>query len=305
MDEKEMLEQMVGKIEQVPERVEVLGLRQIPAGELEARARGILGECGKVFKVKLEGGSDRVVEADRTLIRLARGARLVIYHNSGAMRYTSGLAPLERLFEKIETREALVKLVERKVSRLNTKEWLGAGQRLVFENLWQVKASAADRSNKSVPLVLCRVVGAYRHFVGELPVWGAASFAVKLAAAGALDVLDLQVCQTNHEVIDEVEVLRPEQAARALLGQMATLWSGGKFSPGEFVEQASLRFGYFSLPKRKTQRLLAPVYVAAIQTGGDEPMARQFILAASEKNYLPVCELGTDPRQALLSRAGG
>ena len=304
MDEKEMLKQMVGKLEQVPERVEVLGLRQIPAEELEARARGIMRECGKVFKVKLEGG-DRVVEADRTLIRLPRGARLVIYHNSGAMRYSSGLAPLEALFEKVELREALVKLVERKVARLNTQEWLGAGQRLEFEKLWQVKASAADRSNKPIAPVLCRVVGAYRLFVGELPVWGPASFAVKLAAAGELDFLDLQVRQTNQEVIDEVEVLRPEQAVRALLGQMATLWGRSKFAPAELVEQASLRFGYFSLPKRKTQRVLAPVYVADIQTGGDEPMARQFILAASEKNYLPVCEIGVDPRLAQLSRAGG
>lgn len=303
MDEKELLERLSSQVEDTPKSIEVLNLRQYAMEELEPRAWSILRESSRMFKLQLDR-RERVVEKDRTLIRLPRGARLVIYHNSGALEYSCGLKPLEGLFKKIEPREALVKLVEEKVAGLNTREWLGSDQHLRFEHLWQIKASAAGKDNKVVQPVLCRIVGAYRLFVRDVPVWGPASLAIKLAGNAELDRLDVQVRETTSEVIDRVTVIRPDQAAHTMIQRMSTLWGNTKFSLGEIVRDASLRFGYFSLPRRKAQSLLAPVFVASIRTNGEEPMARQLIIAASEKDYLSVCNRGEDKHQMMLRRAG-
>jgi len=50
-----------------------------------------------------------------------------------------------------------------------------------------------------------------------------------------------------------------------------------------------LRFGYLSLPKRKWQRLLAPVYVATIEIAHQQER-QAFVIAvpATERSYLPL-----------------
>jgi hypothetical protein len=66
-----------------------------------------------------------------------------------------------------------------------------------------------------------------------------------------------------------------------------------------------MRFGYVSLGKRAAQRTLAPHYIGAIGIGGpDEAQAYQFIVPATEKIYLPLCQAGNHAPPALLRRRG-
>ena len=122
------------------------------------------------------------------------------------MKLVTGLETDGIAFQKGQERASLVERVKETADRLNIREWVGQNDSLAFERLWQIKAAATNRKGQVVEPVLCRVVGAYRHFVGEFPVWGAASVAVKLAGEGTLDSLTVQVRATTGKVIDRVEI---------------------------------------------------------------------------------------------------
>ncbi|MCZ8190999.1 MAG: hypothetical protein O9326_14975 [Microcystis sp. LE19-338.1B] len=291
MNDKMLIEQMTSSVEgvpPVPPRAEVIAVRQHSLDELEQRARSFLDATGEAFSLPLNH-RDWVVQNDQTLIRMPFGARAVVYHASGAMKLVIGLKPMELIFNKLEEREKLVELVKETAERLKLYDLVKQNETLRFERLWQIKAAAADRKSQTVEPVLCRVVGAYRHFVGELPVWGAASVAVKLAGEGVLDSLTVQMRESTGEVIDRVEILRPEQAARQVFLQLSRLMGQSKIPVSEVAKPRTLRFGYLSLPKRKTQRVLAPVYIAEIEIEGQEvSQAYVLVTPATEKTYLPL-----------------
>ena len=177
MNHEMLIKKMVDSVEDVPSQAEVIAVRQYSLDDMERRAKRFLATTAEAYSLSLDR-SDWVVQQDRTLVRLPLGARAIVYHASGTMKLVTGLNPMESLFKKVEDREKLTELVEETADRLNIREWVRKNESLRFERLWQIKAAAAGREGKVVDPVLCRVVGAYRHFVGELPVWGAASVAI-------------------------------------------------------------------------------------------------------------------------------
>lgn len=291
MNDKILIEQLTSSVEgvpPVPPQAEVVEVRQHSLDELEQRARTFLDATGEAFSLRLNH-RDFVIQNDRTIVRMPLGARAVVYHASGAMKFVTGLKPMESLFDKLEEQERLIELVKETADRLKLHDLVRQNEFLRFERLWQIKAAAADRKGQIVEPVLCRVVGAYRHFVGELPVWGAASVAIKLASEGTLDSLTIQMRETTGEAIDRVEILRPEQAARQICLQLSGLMGESKIPVSEVAKPQTLRFGYLSLPKRKAQRVLAPVYIAEIELKGQEvSQAYVFVTPATEKTYLPL-----------------
>ena len=139
---------------------------------------------------------------------------------------------------------------------------------------------------------LCRAVGAYRHFVEELPVWGSPSVALKIAGGGKLDT-HVHVRETSGEVIDRPAILRPAEAARRIALQLAVLMGKSKINLDEAAKPEWLRFGFLSLSKRKAQRLLAPTYIAAIRIEGQqEAQAYMFAVPATEVAYLSLPVFG-------------
>jgi hypothetical protein len=294
MSNMNLIEKMAASIEEVPETADVIALRQYSLDEIEQRAKRLLSTTAESCNLSLDRG-DWSVQQDQTLIRLPMGARAGIYHASGAMYFTSGLQPMESLFRKVEDPKALTKKMEKFAGRLNIHQWTGNKQSLEFERLWQIKAAAAEPNGKATEPVLCRVVGAYRHFVNGLPVLGPASLAIKLAEEGALDSLSFQMREPTGEVIDRPETLRPEQAARQIYLQLEMLMGRTKAALHEIAQPEWMRFGYLSLPKRKTQQVLAPVYLSAITILGQEhAQAYLFVTSATEKQYLPICLSGNE-----------
>ncbi|SRR6266487_2892819 len=126
----------------------------------------------------------------------------------------------------------------------------------------------------------------------EFPVWGAASVAIKLAGGGALDSVSIQVRETTGEPIEWAQIIRPDEAARQIVLQLASLMGRSKVPFTELVVPQGMRFGYLSLGKRKPQNVLAPHYIAGIAINGEEAQAYQFVVPATEKTYLPLCQAG-------------
>jgi hypothetical protein len=136
-------------------------------------------------------------------------------------------------------------------------------------------------------------VGAYRHFVGEIPVWG--RHRSPSNSPVVVDSLALNMRETTGETIDRPRILGPEQASRNIALQLETLMSQSKIDLDEAAKVDWARFGYLSLPGRKAQRVLALVYIASISIT-DQRVAQGYVLATpvTEKNDLSLALYGDE-----------
>ena len=304
MEGTKLVENLVARMGVIPPQVDILSLRQYPLDEIERRAKRFLEVLGETCKQPMDRG-DWVRQLDRTVIRMPLGARAVLYPASGAMSIKTGLEPMEALYREDENRDALLKSIEQVAADSRIHDWIGPGASLRFERLWYVKAAAVSRDGNIIRSVLCRAVGSYRHVVRELPVWGPASVVVKVAADGRLDSLALQMREPTGETVEQVTVLRPEQAAHKIVLQLRGLVGKSKLNLDEAAKPEWMHFGYWSLSKHKSQRLLAPVYAAAIHLGGkQESQGYLFVIPATEIAYLPL-PVGIEAKPTPLRQATG
>ena len=293
MIENILIDKKGSSIEEIPDYVDILAVRQFSEDELERRTRRLLYITGETCKLNLERG-DWVRKENRTLVQLPKMARIVIYNASGVIHFVTGLSPMEHLFEKVDRREELIKLIVDMGERLSINNWIPENDKLSFERLWQIKAAAADSKGNMIDPVLCRIVGAYRHFVNDIPVWGPASVAIKLAGGSQLDSLTVHVRESTGKVIDQVKIIDPEQAARQIMAQVNGLIGQKDIRDTKGIKPSYFEFGYLSLPKRKVQRVLAPVFIAGVEIHNEEAQAYQMIVPASEREFLTLCRSGNE-----------
>jgi hypothetical protein len=294
MNKEAFMEKIMGQLGSVPSQAAVMELKQANVNELHRRARQLLSLMGDGCGCNYERG-DWSIREDSTFIGLPMGAKARLYHASGAMRLDTGLAPMEGIFEKMESKEHLTKLVEQAARKFNIQQWVGQNEQLRFERLWQIKAAAADRQGKTVSPVLCRAIGAYRHYLGELPVLGAASVAVKLAGGGQLDAFSVQTRQASGKVLDTVKTISPEQALEKVYQRLGRLMGNGKLPLDEAAVPQLMQFGYLSLSKRKAQRLLEPAYVVSVAIEGQqEAQGYLFAIPGTDNPHLPLALAGEE-----------
>lgn len=269
----------------VPSSAEILQVRSYSNEELERRATRMISLVREAYELPLRRGDWRV-EDGRVMVHLPNNGHLSLYRASGAMELKTGLRPMEALIGPAK-QEELNAVMRRTADRLGLMKWAGGDKALRFERLWQIKASASSPEGKMVEPVVCRVVGAYRQYANDLPVLGPASAAVKLAGEGMLDTLTLALREPEGEAIDKAEIISPERGAREMVLQLSGLVGKQEEMLEETAELQWAQFGYLNLPKRKAQRLLAPVFVAAVVLGGKQ-FRQGYILAApaTERPYL-------------------
>lgn len=303
MSTKQLIEQLTGSVKDVPSAVEVLNVRQYSHQDMAERVRSILGTGGEIAERTWDRG-DWVVEENRTLIRLHDGGRAVIFHASGAMKLVSGLEPMASPFARLEDPKRLTRMAEEAAGKLRLKSWAGQNGDIRFERLWQIKAAGGDREGKVTDPTLFRIVGAYRHFVRDIPVWGPASVAIKLAGGGTLDSLTIVVREPEGKAYERVKTLPPDHGARQIAGQLTALMGPSDISLDKVVRPQWMHFGYLSLSKRKAQRWLEPVYVALVDVeAGEEAQGYLLVTPAAEKSYMPVCRIGAEAVTPPASRA--
>ena len=277
----------------IPEQADILLLQTPTREQLQARARRFVALLEEHGDCPHDNGGAWQQRDDHTVIYLPDGARAMVYHASGALRYVSGLGPADAPFEHEAERAVLQRLVEERAHKLALSDWAGPNGELRFERLFRTLGQGADPAGKTSATTLFRALGAWRQVAGGIPVLGAASVALRLAGDGRLDALSVQVRPANGEVLDRAAIIEPQAGARQIVAQVATLL-GQKEVPGDLVESATLQFGYLDLGKRKSQRVLAPAYVAHVvlrhKTG-----RQAYVLAvrATERAYLDLPVYGS------------
>jgi hypothetical protein len=287
MDLNKLTESLSSVQQKVPDALPILNLRRHSVDDLHRRLKKLLKNSNGVCGSAVDKGYWTRYD-DRTLVRMPEGAYAVVYHASGAIKLSSGLGPMDKLFKETPSRESLMSRSEIILKDLGLAEQLPKGQSLTFERLWQTKASGFDRSGKASDIVLCRAVGAYRHMMGEVPVLGPASVAVKIAGDDSMDSLSMLMRGPGFDELEQAKILHPEKAVRRIIQRLSEKFSHAREADEVLVEaDRELQFGYINLPKRKLQRLLAPAYLASFSvTHAEERQAFTVIVPATEKTYV-------------------
>jgi hypothetical protein len=185
----------------------------------------------------------------------------------------------------------LIRNIEAAARRLDLRQWIGPNEDLPFERLWQIKAASVDQQGNTSEPVLCRAVGAYRHHIGKIPVLGAASAVVKLAGNGELDAVSVSVRETSEQRLGSERVLRVDEGAAQLYAQLAVLMGRSKSAPFELATPQWVRFGYLAQSRRQAQRVLAPVFMAAIDIQAEDVRQGYVLTVPATRNPLLVPSL--------------
>ena len=296
MNEQTLIDGLANACEgQLPNRAEVLALRPFTQDDVHARANRFIALLHEGDACTRDH-AHFVSRDDRTVIQLAGGARCVLYHASGALQFSAGVAPFQAPFEKVEERDVLTRQVTEAAQRLKVGDWAGDNGSLAFERLFLSKGQGADRNERASEPVLFRATGAWRQSIGGLPVLGAASVALTLAGDGTLDALAVRMRPAVSEKLDNAAIIAPELAARHIAANLASVLGNAKDRlPGDVIASQTMRFGYLDLGKRKAQRVLAPVFVAQVVLRHRlETQGYIFAVAATERHYLDLPLFGTE-----------
>ncbi|MBC7625081.1 MAG: hypothetical protein H7232_17045, partial [Aeromicrobium sp.] len=214
MDAQLLIDGLMAEAIDVPATADIIAVQQFSLDELKSRTRHLLAVVASTQED--ECASDRadwVSTDEQTSLRLAQGARATLYHASGAMKYVSALTPMQALFKSVCDKETLTRQVNEAAKKLNIAEWAGDQGSIAFERLWQQKAQGTDKTGAVSEAVLSRIVGAYRHSVAGIPVYGAASVQVRPSAG---------------ERLDTARIVEREVAARQLALQLVRLLGTGR-----------------------------------------------------------------------------
>jgi hypothetical protein len=247
-------------------------------------------EFGRRFAA---ASGEGVVRADlrrgrqTTTVTFSHGTSVKLFHASGAIMARRALPAAAHLFTQRPEKEALVSRSREVVRRLEVEKPARANERLAFERLWQIKAAGGQYKGERGSEILCRAVGAFRRFLHDLPVWGRASVFVKLAADDFVEAAGVDWRPCEERPFDEAPVIDPSEGAARVTAELA-IEAGGAYVSAVQYAPDFFGLGYISLPKRRLQTVLQPVYVALLRPRGWTTLGRIVVVPATDRAYEPI-----------------
>ena len=190
---------------------------------------------------------------------------------------------------KQEYENAACNILEK--NRLNLS---GSLDNLKFENLFQLKSAGMSSEKKLTPVVLNRLVYAYRRFVNELPVLGCASVYIKTAAESQVDAFGIDWRYIHDDPITMTTIINPEEAAKMVLEQLQNTNPQRVYTEKE-INIVSFELGYFSHSKVMYQTMMQPVYVARFIFNGKFRMGYVVAVPGSGTSFESICRKVTPP----------
>ncbi|GAA3466617.1 hypothetical protein [Nonomuraea roseola] len=285
-----LLEKLTHHAEHAP----VYELRQPSVTELVERAHQW---GGRVLGTPIDRDAPRIDlchRTDSTVIRLPEGGTVKIYHASGAMMIARRLEPVSHTFGSQVDHERVIERATEVIEGLDIPTRPVSGERIEVERLWQINAQGMTQRGDVGKPVVCRVVSAFRRYVDDFPVWGRASVFVKLAANDLVESVGVDWRERITEAVDHVRLIEPNDAVRCVLAELAVNTPGHLPEIDEY-EPELFAVGYFSLPKRRPQGFLQPVYVAALRARGDTTMSRLVVVPGAVAAYESLSRIAAAP----------
>jgi hypothetical protein len=263
MSEKEFVAQMASQIKSSPDKIDIPEVQAFSTEISQKKAENFLRKFDS-FKIASAAKFHKVQNKERTLYQLANNARLETHHLSGALRFVSGFEPMEDLFQEMMDKRKLTEQIETIAKKFDIAAFTSKNESIEFERLWQIKAAAVSQEGVESNQVLCRSIGAYRHFVNKVPVLGAASATIKLTGSQAVDAFSVFARSTSSKSLGSEKVISPDESAKRIYKQLAALGGKTKTPVYEMAKVQSFQFGYMNSSKRSSQNFLIPIVMAVI-----------------------------------------
>ena len=289
----ELKKQLMERLKNFRETVPVFRVRERRLDEIQTEAM----EFARRF-IRACGGDHERLHLQRrresSIIHLPDGVKAQVFHQSGAVFAKQPLGPVERTITDTTDKEELTKRTWEAARLLEIERYARRGESLQFERLWQIKATGVTQKGEYGRVALCRVVGSFRRYLNELPVWGRASAFVQLAGDNFIAAAGVDWRPACDDPIDYATTIPPEDAADRIIKQLSSGIPGGVVSVKDYAAEM-FSLGYLSLPKRQQQAFLQPVYVAAFQGQGETTLNRMIIIHASDLEYESICRVAQAP----------
>jgi hypothetical protein len=287
-----LAEELSSMIDGAPEAVDVVQLAQPEIRAVHSRLENLLRRTAEVARVEHEPpkvDTQRV----RTVMSIPNRLHATAFHASGAMSVTLPLTPFDALFATDPGDDELVSRSQRTAEELGIHELVPSDDSLTFERLWRIKAAGGDQAGKITEPILCRAIGAFRHHVRELPVYGRASCTVELAAEGQLASATVSLRRIagddGGKTVAKAKVRTPEAAAHDVAARVVTAFGERNEVDGTRLSAEWFRFGYLSYGRRRSQALLAPFYIASVAIEHEyESTAHVIAVSASTEQFIPL-----------------
>ncbi|MEV0596959.1 hypothetical protein [Nonomuraea cavernae] len=289
----DLVEELAAMAGDVPAAIDVVRLPPPDRGTVRSRLRALVETVETIA-----GPSGRPAprpevtgHPDRTVVRLPGLLRATGFHASSALTVQLDLAPFEDLFKADPGDDELTGLLRQAGERLGLASLVPAGDRLTFERLWRIGGAGGGRPGRTAEPVLGRAVGAFRHFVREIPVYGRASATVEVAAGGRLSSLSLSTRRFaddgGGETVATPGTRRPGEAAWEVASRVMEAFGGLEELPGTILVPQWFRWGYLSLGRRRAQALLVPFYLASVGVRREhETSAHLVAVPATEERFV-------------------
>lgn len=288
MSEKDFLAQLASQLKPISQKVLIPELEVSNADTSQKKAEFFLSKL-ESMKITSSKKFDKVRSKQRTLYRLPNNATLVADHLSSKIRFVSGIEPLEELFDEMKDKNTLTDQIQSVSKNFEFQKLIKSSETMQFERLWQIKAAAVSKEGKESPPVLCRTVGAYRHFVHDIPVLGAASVSIKLTGKQTVDALALNTSATSGKSLGTEKLINPDEGVKRIYRQLVALHRQSKTPVFETTVAQSIQFGYLNISKRSQQNFLVPAVVAVLDVNDpDFPQGYVLVAPATDNAKLAV-----------------
>lgn len=224
---------------------------------------------------------------DLTLINLSLDTKMRIYHNSNAIIIDRKMNLFDNLIEKEYDEKQLSEIVTNEMKRLELDKLKLDFEHVEFERLWQIKSTSMNIEKTPEPVIICRIVGAFRRHINKTPVLGGASIFVKIARGRQLQSIGIDWRQIIEKPINNVKIIEPETAAQKLLKSLNYRLPNSVITLEDY-KPAFFALGYFSMSKRQKQNYMQPVYVAMFESVTGTTFNISLIIPATTHAYEPV-----------------
>lgn len=274
--------------------VKLYRVEQYPSHESPAMAQRLIGLLWPQLRECLpwQIATEDMVTAT---IQLPDQGHVTVFHPSGAIaglkRSRPGLNPIEHDERKVD-RKPLIARAEQLAHSI-AEHYVSDGESLRFESSWEWKgrgaliASKQKPSVETTPVALFEVLGAFRRYIGELPVLGRASIHVGIGPAATLVRWGVDWRKVHHETAIETAVIDPEDGARRVLDGLWWRRPERPFTLDDF-EVTGFQLGYVSFSRRRSQFMMQPAWVASLEPRNGTSMGHVVAVPAAPRAFEPM-----------------
>ena len=242
--EKELRSALLEKLSNFQETLPVFRIRQRPVEEVKGDALAFARRFVASYS-KIEPRLDVNRLESETIINLPYSARVRVFHKSGAIIVKRNLRPFDKPITDTIDRKILTGRAIDVVKHLGLDRFAMKGERLQFERLWQIKATGMTKSGEQGPVVLCRIVGAFRRYLHDIPVLGQAPAFVKLAGDNIIDSVGIDWRPCYEKPIDYGKVIEPEAAVDSVFREIAPSVPKGTLTTENYTPEMPLTGIFF------------------------------------------------------------